>query len=64
MNKCVKGVFKAERRLFTTPFSLFVYFATTISILLAMLYIASNSFVTQEYPDAAPLFYQQGLEET
>lgn len=63
MNKCVKGVFRAESRLFTTPFSLFVYFATAIFILLAMFYIASNSFVTQKNPDADPLLYQQRLEE-
>ncbi len=63
MNKGVKGVFRAESRLFTTPFSLFVYFATAIFILLAMFYIASNSFVTQKNPDADPLLYQQRLEE-
>lgn len=63
MNKSVKGVFRAESRLFATPFSLFVYFVTAIFILLAMFYIMSNSFVTQENPDADPLFYQRRLEE-
>ena len=63
MNKCVKGIFRAESRLFATPFSLFVYFSTVIFILWAMFYVASNSFVTQENPDAAPLLYQQRLEE-
>lgn len=63
MNKSVKGVFRAESRLFATPFSLFVYFVTAIFILLAMFYIVSDSFVTQENPDADPLFYQRRLEE-
>ena len=39
MNKSVKGDFRAESRLFATPFSLFVYFVTAIFILLAMFYI-------------------------
>lgn len=63
MNKCVKGVFRAESRLFTTPFSLFVYFATAMFILLTMFYVALNSFVTQENHDSDPLLYQQRLEE-
>ena len=63
MNKRAKGVFKAESRLFATPFSLFVYFATALFILLAIFYIASNSFVARENPDEDPLFYRQRLEE-